>query len=93
MDAGILIFLNDDSHLGLTTPVGLFQGAFAVGESREGELIIINSINNLGLFVEPEGRQTIQLPGLNDKEQKLMSNRKGSVDYQTLKAIVRKLVK
>ena len=45
-----VLFLNEDSKLGLTSPLGLFQGSFKVMQNQKGERVVMNSLSNKGLF-------------------------------------------
>ena len=45
----ILLFLHGDSQIGLTSPVGLGQGVFAVDRTVEGQLKAVNAVKNRNL--------------------------------------------
>lgn len=45
----ILLFLHGDSRLGLTSPVGLAQGVFQLKRTAEGEIGVLNALENTNL--------------------------------------------
>lgn len=46
----MLLLLRSDSKLGLTSPIGLFQGAFSISVDAEGSQVAVNGSNNVNLF-------------------------------------------
>src|SRR5262245_36136686 len=48
--AEYLLFLNPDSILGFTMPVGAFQGAFEVRPAERGKKSILNALDNANLL-------------------------------------------
>lgn len=51
----MLLLLRSDSQLGLTSPIGLFQGAFSVQLDAEGAEVAVNGSNNVNLFQGMKG--------------------------------------
>ena len=47
----VILFLKKESRRGLTSPVGLGQGAFAIRKSPKGEKEVVNELRNRNLFV------------------------------------------
>ena len=45
----VLLFLHADSSKGLTSPVGLQQGVFAVGKQEGGGATVVNALKNRNL--------------------------------------------
>lgn len=45
----LLLFLHGDSRLGLTSPVGLAQGVFQLKRTAEGEIGVLNALENTNL--------------------------------------------
>ncbi|MDA2935521.1 hypothetical protein MYX82_14470 [Acidobacteria bacterium AH-259-D05] len=45
----VLLFLHADSRLGLTSPVGLSQGVFQLEKTRDGEVGVLNALENVNL--------------------------------------------
>jgi len=87
-----LLFLLPESEIGLTSPVGLFQGAFQIAEDPEtGEVQATNGYNNLGLFKDMESGAGVL--GLAAEERALMSTVKGAVDYDQFIGLVKKMAK
>ena len=48
-DQEFLLFLHGDSRLGLTSPVGFAQGVFEVRRTEQGEIRVINALENRNL--------------------------------------------
>jgi len=47
----LILFLTQESPIGLSAPVGLMQGVFRVQADKKGESVrVVNGINNAGLF-------------------------------------------
>ena len=88
-----VIFLIGDSSLGLTSPVGLFQGAFFVIEEN-GRKMVINGNNNVGLFKElsAEKMELGLSSNLSQNEKGLMTVKKGPLNYNDFISLVRKMV-
>ena len=87
----VVLFLISDSSLGLTSPVGLSQGAFTV-EERDGRKVLQNGIQNVGLFRDLSIDVSIQKWKLSEKEAELISVPKGPIDIETFTAVVKKMV-
>lgn len=87
----VVLFLISDSSLGLTSPVGLSQGAFTVQE-RDGRKVLQNGIQNAGLFNSLSIDISIQKWKLSEKEAELISVPKGPVNLETFTAVVKKMV-
>ncbi len=51
----ILLFLHGDSRLGLTSPVGLAQGVFQLKRTAEGEIGVLNALENTNLKYRMSG--------------------------------------
>jgi len=51
----ILLFLHRNSALGLTSPVGLAQGVFEIRQTPEGEVGLLNSLDNFNLGYQLAG--------------------------------------
>lgn len=58
-----VVFLHSDSRIGLTSPVGLQQGVFAVQRDNRAEPALLNSLGNqnLGASMTDSTRQTMGL--------------------------------
>ena len=79
--------------LGLTSPVGLFQGAFRVIEEN-GRNMVINGNNNVGLFKElsAEEMELGLSSSLTQGETGLMNVKKGPLNFNNFISLVKKLV-
>ncbi len=56
VDAEYVLFLYPESEIGLTSPVGLLQGAFQVMRlSGDGEPLVRNGVGNRNLFLKRKG--------------------------------------
>jgi hypothetical protein len=86
----VLLLLTGDSGLGLTSPVGLGQGAFRVAAAA-GKRVAVNAFDNRGLF---RGMSVAAPPGgpsLRADEAALLSTVKGPVELDTLASLIRTL--
>lgn len=86
------LFLIGDSRLGLTSPVGLFQGSFLVIEDEHGNRMFVNGINNVGLFKESSAETMKTRAGLSQAEKALFSMTKGPISYEVFNSLVKKIV-
>jgi len=82
-----LLFLLPESAVGLTSPVGLHQGAFLVVVDQETPRFL-NPQDNLGLFQGVDLSSTSLTP----EEQRLVAVKRGGLAYATFLGLVRKLV-
>ncbi len=86
----VVLFLIADSSLGLTSPVGLSQGAFTI-EERDGRKVLQNGNQNGGLFKDLSKEESMRKWGLTDEEADLFSVRKGPMDRTTFIGIIKKM--
>ena len=90
MGEEVTLFLRSDSQLGLTSPVGLFQGAFRIVIDPATERkVAVNGIQNAGLFAGVEDRAAT----LSQKKVGTLNLKKGPVDYIWLMSLVKKLAR
>lgn len=87
-----MLFLIGDSRLGLTTPVGLFQGAFTIRIDKYGAETATNGFLNRGLFQDIEVEDLDRL-NLSPAEKRLCSQAKGPFVLDDFIGIVKKLVR
>jgi hypothetical protein len=87
----VMLFLIAESPAGLSSPVGLSQGAFRISE-RQGKMTVRNEWNNAGLWagLSPEA-DSIRWK-LTDDEAALLKSAKGPVDYDLFARVVRKIL-
>jgi hypothetical protein len=52
VDEAVVLFLTGESQLGLSSPVGLLQGAFRVESDKQGQPVsVVNGVGNAGLMM------------------------------------------
>ena len=86
-----IVFLSEDSDLGLTAPVGIHQGLFRVFE--EGvQKRVINRVSNKGLFVGMKKSPLFKRLKLSSSEGKLMKDEGVAVSYDSFVSLVQKIV-
>ncbi|MFQ5649748.1 MAG: hypothetical protein ACE5IY_07385 [bacterium] len=88
----ILLFLNQESTLQLTAPMGLFQGSFRIyADPKTGRRMVVNGSDNAGLFKNMTAKDLPGVQNLSRAELELLHVNKGPLDYQTFVDLVRKL--
>ena len=83
----LVLFLAADSRIGLTSPIGLSQGAFSVFEDPRGKLAIVNSFKNLNLTHELDSSRLHKM-GLEYSQAELLANQ-GPISLEALSVAVR----
>ena len=84
-----MLFLIGDSNLGLTSPAGLFQGAFLIYQDQFSRQVALNGSQNRGLFLNMAADEMKQFD-LTQSEKKLASKTKGPVILDDLVSVVKK---
>ncbi|NIR51917.1 hypothetical protein GWO43_25420 [candidate division KSB1 bacterium] len=87
-----MLFLGRDSKLGLTSPVGLFQGAFSIQQDNYGRQVAVNGIFNRGLFKDMDASE-IQGLNLTQSEQRFVTKTSGPLFLHDFVSVVKKHVK
>ncbi len=85
-----VLFLIGDSVLGLTSPVGLFQGAFIITRDYTGRKVVLNGIQNLGLFKDMPVHK-LNLQTFSRSERALFRMEKGAIHLETFISLVKKI--
>lgn len=86
-----IVFLSEDSDLGLTAPVGLHQGMFRVFE--EGvQKQVVNRVGNKGLFVGIKKSPLFKGLKLSSSESKLVAQEGSPLSYDSFVSLVKKIV-
>ncbi len=85
------LFLNRDSELGLTSPVGLFQGAFRVAVDIYGRKVAMNGLENRGLFRDADATRLAKQP-LTEAESQLIRQVSGPMLLNDLISVVQKVM-
>jgi hypothetical protein len=86
----LMLFLHPDSSLGLSSPVGLSQGAFQIVEI-DGERMVQNGFRNQGLFRGIDARSFAAKWKLSPDEKRIVGG-EGPMDYGMFVEIVKKLL-
>lgn len=92
LDDEVLIFLNKQSPIELTVPVGLSQGSFNIySDPRTGKKMVVNGIDNAGLFngVAESALQTIK--SFTPDERVILKQQRGAFGYESFVGLLRKL--
>lgn len=84
-----MLFLIGDSNLGLTSPAGLFQGAFLIYRDQFSRQVALNGSQNRGLFLNMAADEMKQFD-LTQSEKKLAAKTKGPVILDDLVSMVKK---
>ncbi len=83
-----VIFLSAEGEIGLTAPVGLYQGKFNVAETAVGVKSVRNGLNNRGLFTawrkSPKLKSMQQSPGVRE----LLQRNGGDIRLEDFLSIV-----
>ena len=79
-----LLFLTQESEIGLCSPVGLFQGAFRLQREPSGQVLAINGNQNLGLFTQKFPIERVLSRKLTPSEKIFSEHRKGPLPVATL---------
>ncbi len=86
-----IIFLSEEGNNHFTAPVGLYQGKFQVTTSKTGEKLVLNGMNNQGLFVGWNKNQKLKGMTLSAAENKLMRAKEGGLPLEGFATLVKKL--
>jgi len=84
-----MLFLIGDSNLGLTSPAGLFQGAFLIYEDQFSRQVALNGSQNRGLFLNMTANETKQF-NLTQSEKKLTGKTNGPLLLDDFVSVVKK---
>jgi len=84
-----MLFLIGDSRLGLTSPVGLYQGAFLITQDQFGRQVALNGAYNRGLFKNMSSNELNTL-ALTRTEQTLAARAKGPFILNDFVSVVKK---
>jgi hypothetical protein len=90
----VLLFLNPPSRIGLTSPVGLWQGLFRVVRDRAGKRqIIVGPSRREMLLRGVDATKYAADERLTDAEKRLLTRLPGRVDVTTFCSLVRKIAR
>lgn len=86
-----VLFLGEESSLGLNAPVGLGRGVFSIREGKDGaEATLRNDINNRKLFSCDSAQETIIAPYAHESSS-LKTHTKGPLDMDTFVTVLQSL--
>jgi hypothetical protein len=85
-----LLLLNRDSHLGFTSPVGLFQGAFEVRPAENGRRAVLNGVNNANLLLGLDAEKQARL-GLSREDFPFVARGRGLMHLEELVGMIERL--
>lgn len=85
-----VVFLSAPGSSGLTTPVGLEQGKFAVVET-DGAKTVVNGAGNRGLFIGADKSLKMKAMAVTSTDRALIRTNGGALPYDTLVSFVKKL--
>ncbi|MEJ2246995.1 MAG: hypothetical protein P8Y80_13105 [Acidobacteriota bacterium] len=89
----ILVFLPSPSRYGLSSPIGIEQGRFHIARSPEGEEIVVNEIDNAGLFKNMDTASYMSAMQLSQNRMKNMQTAgRGPVRLDGFVALVKSLM-
>ena len=88
-----MLFLREDSKLGLTSPIGLGQGAFRIFTTQDGKEKAINFFGNKGLFHRMGSKPSAKYSTLSAKEKSLMAITSGPVELNRFVNLIKKMSK
>ena len=89
----VLLFMTQPSHAGMSSPAGLEQGRFRVQQDAQGNQVVVNGLNNLGLFRNISHKAPKLSTQVSEPARRVLAeHRSGPIRYDTLKEMVRTLV-
>lgn len=90
VDKKYMLFLGETTSIGLTSPIGLFQGAFlGLAAQQNGGETFVNGYNNVGLF---HGMDANKLGKASSQTAGLLANKKGPVNAADFIQLVKGMV-
>lgn len=88
----VVVFLSPDSEIGFTSTIGLMQGTFYVMRDDSGEKIVVNSVQNNGLFKGLAVAALHAAPGLSAERLQALQARPASLGLKNMKAMVKEFL-
>ncbi len=86
-----VIFLSEESRMGLTAPVGLLQGKFRIESSGAETKTVINGAGNKGLFVNSNKSPKFKAMNLTAPQKELLKAKSGAIPYGDFVNLVKAL--
>ena len=88
----VLLLLNQDSRLGLTSPVGMMQGSFRLTKDKGGRELALNGVGNRGLLSGMEPGGAARGAGWDPSEFQRLVRDGGAIERGALVALIRSMV-
>lgn len=88
-DQEYVLFLMGDSELGLTGPIGLYQGAFLVHTNEFNQKVVVNGAQNRGLFLRTTDSELRRFD-FSESEEKLVSSKSGPFVLDNFVSVVKR---
>ncbi|MBI4750473.1 MAG: hypothetical protein HY774_18480 [Acidobacteria bacterium] len=88
-----LLFLTQESEVGLCSPVGLFQGAFRLQQDKAGQVVATNGNQNVGLFPQTTPLESRLKRQLTPLEKAYSAQGKGPLPVETLILATKEILK
>ena len=85
-----LLFLREDSEYGLTSPIGLGQGAFKIFKASNGADLAINTFGNRGLFHRMDSKRLAKKT-LKQEEKAMLNQTSGPVGLENFVGLIKTL--
>ncbi|OGQ66938.1 MAG: hypothetical protein A3F89_08145 [Deltaproteobacteria bacterium RIFCSPLOWO2_12_FULL_50_11] len=87
-----VVFLSEESSLGLAAPIGLGQGRFCVREDGSGQKFIANDINNAGLFRDLSNSPVLKAKTLSSQQSSMVHKAPQQIRYGDFVPLVKQLM-
>ncbi len=87
----VVVFLNGDSAIGFTSPVGLGQGRFRVKTGAAGQKLLLNDYQNAGLFKNMKNQSSFQIQGVTTKAFQSLTQEPRDLELNQLKSLIKAL--
>ncbi len=87
----VVVFLSAEGEIGLTAPVGLYQGKFSIVQAASGIKTVRNGLNNRGLFVSWRKSPRLKSLQLSPTEKGVLRQNGGEIRLEDFLSIVHKL--
>lgn len=87
----LLLFLPSASKFGLSSPIGMEQGRFHIGSDSGGSSIVVNELNNAGLFRSVAQDATKAGVNLSANQKRVASTEVGAVRLDDFISLVKNL--
>lgn len=87
----LVVFLNGDSKLGLTSPAGFGQGVFDISKDPFGDKRALNRFQNAGLFKGMQVQPAFKAQGIDEKRLQALKSEPQNLYLDQLKSLIKSL--